>query len=280
MKSKIVLAFITIGAFVTVYPIAFLLTGSFMNTWEIRGNLYPIIMSASDDYASWSLLPMMPSVCSYIKVLLEEPQFFTVFWNSVKIAAGVLIGQAVFGIPAAWGFARYEFRFKKFLFLIYIVMMMMPFQVIMLSQYLVLKNLALLDSLWAIIIPGAFSTFPVFVIYNFFCRIPESLIEAARLDGAGEFNIFMKIGLPLGKSGIVASMILQMLEYWNIVEQPMIFLEKKQLWPLTLYLPEISMENAGQAFAASVISLIPAMLVFILCKDDLEKGIVASAVKE
>ena len=156
----------------------------------------------------------------------------------------------------------------------------MPFQVIMLSEYLVLRNLSLLDSLWSIILPGAFSTFPVFVLYNFFRAIPEDIIESARLDGASELKIFVKIGIPLGKNGIVAALLLQFLEYWNVVEQPMIFLDSKELWPLTLYLPEIGMENAGQAIVAAVITLVPTMILFFMCKDQLEKGIVASAVKE
>ena len=158
--------------------------------------------------------------------------------------------------------------------------MMLPFQVIMLSQYLVLRQLSLLDSLWAIILPGAFSTFPVFVLYNFFRAIPESIMESARIDGASEFQIFFKIGIPLGKTGIIAALLLQFLEYWNVVEQPLIFLDREVLWPLTLYLPEISLENAGQSLVAAVITLVPTMILFFLCKDHLEKGIVASAVKE
>ena len=166
------------------------------------------------------------------------------------------------------------------LFFIYIILMMLPFQVIMLAQYLVLRELSLLDSLWAIILPGAFSTFPVFVLYNFFRAIPESIMESARIDGASEFQIFFKIGIPLGKTGIIAALLLQFLEYWNVVEQPLIFLDREELWPLTLYLPEISLENAGQSLVAAVITLVPTMILFFLCKDHLEKGIVASAVKE
>ncbi len=99
------------------------------------------------------------------------------------------------------------------------------------------------------------------------------------MDGASELKIFVKIGIPLGKNGIVAALLLQFLEYWNVVEQPMIFLDSKELWPLTLYLPEIGMENAGQAIVAAVITLVPTMILFFMCKDQLEKGIVASAVK-
>lgn len=280
MKRKLSLFLIAFGAFIVIYPVIFLLAGSFMHPAELEEHLAPIVSPASQGFADWSLLPQIPTLRSYAKVLLEEPQFFMVFWNSVKIVAGVVAGQLLFGVPAAWGFARYEFRLKKLLFFIYIILMMLPFQVIMLSQYLVLRELSLLDSLWAIILPGAFSTFPVFVLYNFFRAIPESIMESARIDGASEFQIFFKIGIPLGKTGIIAALLLQFLEYWNVVEQPLIFLDREELWPLTSYLPEISLENAGQSLVAAVITLVPTMILFFLCKDHLEKGIVASAVKE
>lgn len=280
MKRKLSLFLIAFGAFIVIYPVIFLLAGSFMHPAELEEHLAPIVSPASQGFADWSLLPQIPTLRSYAKVLLEEPQFFMVFWNSVKIVVGVVAGQLLFGVSAAWGFARYEFRLKKLLFFIYIILMMLPFQVIMLSQYLVLRELSLLDSLWAIILPGAFSTFPVFVLYNFFRAIPESILESARIDGASEFQIFFKIGIPLGKTGIIAALLLQFLEYWNVVEQPLIFLDREELWPLTLYLPEISLENAGQSLVAAVITLVPTMILFFLCKDNLEKGIVASAVKE
>ena len=204
MKRKLSLFLIAFGAFIVIYPVIFLLAGSFMHPAELEEHLAPIVSPASQGFADWSLLPQIPTLRSYAKVLLEEPQFFMVFWNSVKIVVGVVAGQLLFGVPAAWGFARYEFRLKKLLFFIYIILMMLPFQVIMLSQYLVLRELSLLDSLWAIILPGAFSTFPVFVLYNFFRAIPESIMESARIDGASEFQIFFKIGIPLGKTGIIA----------------------------------------------------------------------------
>ena len=104
--------------------------------------------------------------------------------------------------------------------------------------------------------------------------------EAARIDGAGEITIFLKLGLPLGKSGLLSAMVLGFLEYWNMMEQPMAFLEDKALWPLSLYLPEITWGQAGFAFCASVVTLIPAVFVFVLGQDYLEQGIIYSGLKE
>ena len=92
--------------------------------------------------------------------------------------------------------------------------------------------------------------------------------------------IFFKIGLPLGKSGILSALVLGFLEYWNMMEQPMAFLDDKALWPLSLYLPEITWVQAGSAFCTSIITLIPAVFVFVLGQDYLEQGIIYSGLKE
>lgn len=229
---------------------------------------------------SWSLLPLTPTLRHYVQLLLDSPEFFHMFWNSAALTAGILAGQLLAGVPAAWGFARYAFPFKKLLFTLYILLMMMPFQVTMLSSYLVLSEMQLTDTLPAVILPGAFSTFPVFIMYRFFCGIPQAIMDAARIDGAGERDIFLHLGIPLGSSGIVSAVVLGFLESWNLIEQPLTFLKSKKLWPLSLYLPNISPERAGISFAASVVTLLPALMVFLCGQDYLEQGIVAAAVKE
>ena len=138
----------------------------------------------------------------------------------------------------------------------------------------------LMDTHWSIILPATFSTFPVFIMYRFFAGIPEAIMESAKLDGAGPLQIFLYLGIPLGSGGIVSAMVLGFLEYWNLVEQPLTFLKNKTLWPLSLFLPGIGLEQAGMAFASSVITLIPALFVFLCGQDYLEQGITAAAVKE
>lgn len=267
-------------ASVAVFPILFLAVGSFMGKNELTGLLQPVLNANAKGYASWKLMPEYPTLRSYVELLLDSPEFFVMFWNSVKLAGGILAGQLFVGVPAAWGFAKFEFPGRKLLFTVYIAMMMMPFQVMMLSNYLVLDNLRLLDTLPGIILPAVFSTFPVFIMYRFFEGIPDALLEAARLDGAGELRLFFQIALPLGSPGIISAMVLGFLEYWNMIEQPMAFLKTKELWPLSLYLSNTDMEKAGVAFSASVVVLLPALLVFMAGQDYLEQGIIASALKE
>ena len=274
-------------ALVAVFPVLFSITGSLMGQNELNDLLGAVLTSDSGsasgqtvNHVSWRVLPLYPTLKSYVKVLLDSPEFFVMFWNSVKITVGVLAGQILVGVPAAWGFARYRFPGKNMLFMVYVALMMMPFQVMMLSNYLVLDQMALLDNLWGIILPSVFSTFPVFIMYRFFESIPEALTESARLDGAGELLIFIRIGIPLGSPGIISALVLGFLEYWNLIEPPMAFLKTKSLWPLSLYLPQIDMAQTGKAFAVSVLVLIPAVIVFLEGQDYLEQGIISTAIKE
>lgn len=280
-KWKDRLLFIFIGATVSIIclPILMVILGSLKSGYELRSSLAPIVLN-QDSYMKWHILPAYPTMTHYIKLLLRTPQFFVVFWNSFGIVAAILLGQVIIAIPAAWAFARFEFHGKKLLFAGYIVLMMMPFQVTMLPNYLVLDALHLMNTSWAVILPGIFSAFPVFLIYKGFVQIPDALIEAAKIDGADEIVIFTRIGIPLGSAGILSALVLGYLEYWNLVEQPLAFLQDKEKWPLSLYLPDIGLDSAGIALAASVIMLIPAILVFLMGQDYLERGIVASATKE
>lgn len=279
MKRMIGNVVLLLLAFVACYPILFLFTGAMMGAGEIKDNLAPVLLGEGG-FMNWSLLPRTPTLRYFVEFLMDTPAIFVMFWNSVKMTCGVLIGQLLVGVPAAWGFAKFNFPGRRLLFMLYVVLMMMPFQVLMLSQYLVLDGVNMMDSQWGIILPGVFSTFPVFIMYRFFEGIPDAVIESAKIDGAGHLHIFFKMGLPLGSSGIVSAMVLGFLEYWNLIEQPLTFLKNRALWPLSLFLPNIDLNHAGMAFVTSVMTLIPSVFVFLAGQDYLEQGIVAAAVKE
>ena len=278
--GKAVATFVLIlpGIFV-VLPVILLITGSVMDHYELTGYLASVFMDG-EEFISWKLMPDYPSFENYGKLLFMTPQFFVLFWNSIKMVLCILAGQLLVGVPAAWGFAVYKVRAGKLLFALYVVLMLLPFQVTMLSSYLVLNRLSLLNTQKAVILPAVFSTFPIFLTYGGFRNIPGQLFEAARVDGAGEWYIFFRMGLPLGKSGILSALVLGFLEYWNMMEQPMAFIDDKALWPLSLYLPEIVWGQAGYAFCASVITLIPVAFVFVMGQDYLEQGIIYSGLKE
>ena len=275
----ILLPVVLFPALLTCIPVLILITGSVMGEGELNLYLAPVLME-KETLSGWKLIPDYPTFSHYGKLLFMTPQFFVLFWNSVKLVGCILAGQLLVGVPAAWAFAVYRVKGSRALFALYVVLMLLPFQVTMLSSYLVLNRLNLINTHGAVILPAVFSAFPVFLCYNGFRGIPPQFLEAARIDGAGEMTIFLKLGLPLGKGGLLSALVLGFLEYWNLMEQPMAFLQDKALWPLSLYLPEITLAQAGSAFCASVITLIPAVFVFMFGQDYLEQGIIYSGLKE
>ncbi|WP_184094284.1 carbohydrate ABC transporter permease [Anaerocolumna cellulosilytica] len=266
-------------AFFVWAPLWMMVTGSFMGKDEIYEFVGPVL-EQREGMAGWSLLPKYPTLRAYIELLIDSPKFFAMFWNTCYQVAPILIGQICIAVPAAWAFARYRFKGKKALFLLYITLMVLPFQVTMVSSYLVLLKLDIIDTHLSIILPNIFSAFPVFILTKFFRVIPESLLEAARLDGASEGYIFLSLGVPMGAPGIFSVVILGFIEYWNSIEQPLTFLAKrKDLWPLSLYLQGITTDRTSVAFVASAVMLAPALLLFLGGQKYLEQGIAASGIK-
>ena len=260
-------------------PIWIAVTGTFSAQWELEQKLGPVF-SGAEGTAQWTLLPSAPTLKSLVEVLLDSPGFFAMFWNSVTISVCILVGQLLVDVSAAWALAQFPLKGKKAILSLYVVLMLMPFQVLMFPQYLVLNNLNLLDTLGAVILPAVFSTFPVFILHRFFKAIPQEIIEAARLDGARELRIFCQIGIPMGAPGILSVCILTFLDSWNMIEQPVTYIKTKSLWPLSLFLPEIGMEEMGVGFAAALMMLIPALLLFLGCQEYLEQGIAMSGGKD
>lgn len=253
-------------------PVVFLLAGSLKGTRELTDSLGAVIAGKGGGI-QWSFFPAYPTLRHYVKVLFDSPQFWTLFWNSVKLTGVIVFGQILISIPVAWGFARY--RFTHTIFRVYMILMMIPFQVRMISEYLLLQRMDLLDSFWGIVLPAIFSAYPVFIMFQFFVSIPEEVLDAARIDGANEWQLFVRIGVPLGKTGIISSMMLSVLECWNMIEQPMVFLDTKSRWPVALYVPQITENGIGVSFAVSILVLILPFLVFLAGQEYIQKGIAA-----
>ena len=264
--------FVIAAAVLSVMPLVFLMCGTFTNEVELDQILAPVIGDGMG-YATWHFIPLYPTVKNVVELLFDTPEYYVLFWNSVKIVGVVIAGQLLFAVPAAWGLARSHSRWAKMIFGLYMFCMILPFQVTMLSQYIVLNGMHMVNTHWAIILPLVFSTFPIFIMFSAFERVPASVVEAARLDGAGGFMIFAHMAVPIAKKGILSAAILGFLEYWNIVEQPVVFLRDRSLWPLSVYLPEVSAGGAGRAFAFALFSYIPSLIVFYIGRDVLAEGI-------
>lgn len=278
-KSSLASIICIVAATLICLPLLMIPGGAFTDSMELRRMLAPVLME-QEGYASWHLIPVYPTIAHFYRVLVASPDFYKLFWNSVGMTTTILTGQLLIGLPSAWAFAAFRFRGRDVIFGLYVVLMLLPFQVMLLPQYIVLQRLNLYGNPGAIVLPAIFSTFPVFIMYRGFTGIDREIIEAARLEGAGEMQLFIRIGLPLGQTGIRAAMVLGFLEYWNLVEQPMAFLDQQKDWPLSLYLPKLGISQAGYAFVASVIVLIPAICVFAMGQDALEEGITYIGVKK
>lgn len=272
IMMRIILAILLIFM---VMPLIMLCTNSLMGKQELIESC-GAVLSDYGTKARFSLFPQYPTLRAYVRLLLDSPEYFQAFWNSAILTVGVLAGQLLTAVPAAWAFAHHEFSGKGALKFLYVLLLILPFQVTMVSGYLVLDSLNFLDTYLAVIMPGIFSALPLFILLKSFAAIPKETIEAAKIDGAGEFCIFLKIGIPLGMPGIFSMLILSFLEYWNAVEQPLTYLKTEALYPLSLYLPMMIKEEIQTAFAASIITLFPAVLLFLCGQESLEKGIEAA----
>ena len=210
-------------------------------------------------------------------MLLRSPEYLLKFWNSVIYVLPIVIFQVVTAAGAAYAIARVNTKFRAIVFFVYIILMLMPYQVTLVPNYLVIDAMNLLNTRWAIILPGVFSPFSVFILAKFMKRIPTSIVEAAKLDGAGEWQIFTRIFMPLCRSTLYSVAILVFLDYWNMVEQPLILLNSDELYPLSVFLSKINQGDTGIALAIAVIYMVPPVLLFLYSEDYLIDGISYSA---
>lgn len=261
-----------------VMPLVMLVTDSLMGGRELIETCGAVLADYGEK-TEFRLFPQYPTLRAYVRLMLDSPEYFTAFWNSVIPTVGVIAGQILTAVPAAWALACFEFPGKSILRFLYMLLLVLPFQVTMVSGYLVLDFLHLLDTYLAVILLGTFSALPVVILQKSFAGIPKEIIEAARIDGAGDFRIFKDIGIPLGMPGIFSVIVLEFLEYWNAVEQPLTYLKSESLKPLSLYLPVMVNEEIQTAFAASIVTLLPAVLLFFCGKEHLEKGIASSGIR-
>ncbi len=200
MRIKVFRFVLFIVGLLFCLPILAVILGALKSDRELMTALLPVI-GAGGGKISWHLLPLYPTAKHFIKLLFYTPEFFTVFWNSMKIVACILAGQLFVAVPAAFGFAKFSFRGKNALFMAYVILMLMPFSVMMLPSYLVLDRVNLMNTHWAVILPAVFSTFPVFLMYRGFKAIPKELYEAARIDGAGGGRFSLQSGFRLDRRG-------------------------------------------------------------------------------
>lgn len=203
----------------------------------------------------------------YIDLLLSNPAYMRKLYNSIAIVMPVLIGQCIVSPLGAYVLERMNFKYKEAVFFSYIVVMLMPIQVLLVPNYVVANLLGFTDSWLAIILPGIFYPLGVFLIRQQLKGLPRQCVEAAQLDGASEWNIFIKITMPNTIPSMVTMAILIFAEYWNVVDQAVVFVKSPDNEPLSVYLSMIITSESGVFFAASTIYLAPALIIFFLGKN-------------
>lgn len=281
-KFKIAVVTIVAACFAILFlmPIVLTITNSFMASSEISANYGSVFATSStggkvyiSEKVNLKFIPDMVSFSQYITVLFKSPDYLLKFWNSVILTVPIVVFQLLVATLASYGFARYNGKLRAILFFVYIILMLMPYQVTLVPNFLVSQWLGIVDTYWAIWLPGIFSPFAVFLLTKFMKRIPTSVIEAAQIDGAGEWQIFKKICFPLCKGAICSAAILVFIDYWNMVEQPLILLSDSETHPLSVFLSKINSGEIGLAFAVATIYMVPSLLVFLYGEEYLVEGI-------
>ncbi len=285
-KFKKVVRTVVLTTIATIFAVLFLLptvltiTNSFMSQSEISAN-YGKIFETTDnggkvfvaETVNLKFVPDMVTFQQYITVLLKSPDYLFKFWNSVIYTVVIVVFQLVVAMLASYAFMRYKGRLKEIIFFLYIIVTLMPYQVTLVPNFLVADWLGIIDTRWAIWMPGIFSPFAVYLLTKYMKRIPSSIIEAARVDGAGEWQIFRHICLPLCKGALYSVAILVFIDFWNMVEQPLILLTNADLHPLSIFLSKINAGEIGLAFAVATVYMVPSLLVFLYGEDYLVEGI-------
>ena len=261
-------ALFTLVAFIFVLPFLLMLSSAFKTSAEII-QIPP------------SFLPAHPSFASFRTVLNEAP-YVRWFANSLLVAFAVTALALLTSSLAGYVFAKFEFPGRGFLFVVLLGTMMVPFPVLLIPQYLIADHLGLINSLWALVLPGMASAFGIFLMRQFIAGIPNDLIEAGRLDGASEFTIFARIVLPLAKPPLAALGVFTFLGSWNDYLWPLVVINdlNKNTLPLALsFFNSQHTQRYDLVMAASAMAVVPVIIVFIIFQRQIVNALVLAGLK-
>lgn len=223
---------------------------------------------------------LQPSTAQYVEVLFSSDGYLRRFFLSAYYTMMILIGQAAFVPSLSYALSAFRFRSRGLIWRMLMLLMLLPFQVTMVPNLIVMRFLHLSDTAWAVILPAWFSPFFIFLIRQQMITIPQDMYEAAQLDGCGPIRCYFHVALPLSKPALCAACILSFAQSWNIVEQPVAFLShRSELQPLSVVLGRLSDTVTGIEFAGSVIYLLPALLLYLVFLPDIINGIQISCQK-
>ncbi len=273
----------SVVAAMLLFPIIITFTNSLMSEQELVidygniGKLTEATSTGAETFVNLKWVPDQVTLEQYGQLLVHTPNYLLMFWHSVGLVLPIIAGQTAVAAMAAYALSKLRFRGRDAVFLVYLLSMLMPFQVTLVPNYLMADKLGLLHHSGAVILPGIFAAFGVFMLRQFMLHIPYAYLEAAKMDGAGHPRIFLTIILPMVKPGLAALVILLFVDYWNMVEQPLVFLDPLQQ-PLSVFLSRLSGEW-GTAFAASMLYMSPMVLLFLYAETYFIEGVQLSGIK-
>ena len=280
LKSKICWLIFMMVTVIYVMPLLVTFTNSFMSSGEVERNYRVGDSSLQDgEFIDVNLIPDKVTLSQYGKLLFDSPVYLNMFWNSVKIVVPIVAGQMIVSSLAAYAFTVLKFKGKEAVFFLYIIVMLLPLQVTLMPNYYVAAWLDIKESYLAIILPGIFHPMGVFLLRQYIKSIPDAYIESAQVDGAGHGRIFMSIMLPMMKPGIAAMVMLTLLDYWNLVDQAVIFIRDPEAQPLSIFLARINNGDAGLAFAGACFYALPVLMALFYGQEYLKSGISITGLK-
>jgi len=264
-------------------PVLVTFTNSFMSMFEISNRFTQAFTPATGfhrdtpvHYAEMSLIPTLVTLQQYVKLFFEQPLYFGLFLNSIKITVPVLVGHLLISVPAAYGFEIAKRRWTEVVFFVYVVIMLLPLQLTLVPNYMFARAAGIDKSALAIILPGIFNPFGVFLIRQYCKGIPPEYAEAARVDGANDLQAFLLVIVPMVKSAVAVLTLLTFIDYWNVVDQAVVFLPDQLTAPLSVALSGMGNDLV---FAASCFYMLPCVLVFLYGQEYLSEGIQLSGIK-
>lgn len=279
--------FIAVCTLIAIFPFLFVFTNSFMSMNEITNRYTKGITSENKNelhsdqihFVNTSLIPKNFSLEQYKNLFFENTELLRYLGNSVRLVIPIIIGQCLIAPLGAFGFENLNFKFKEIIFFIYIIVMLMPMQLLMVPNFIVAGWLNIRNSYLAIILPAMFHPVGIFLLRQQIKGFPKETLEAARIDGAGEFTVFRKIMRPNIASTIAALVVLLFADNWNIVDQAVVFIQDASNMPMSVMLNQIAGFQPQIFFAVSCIFVAPALLVFFFGQDYLVEGISLSGIK-
>jgi multiple sugar transport system permease protein len=225
---------------------------------------------------------------NYIEVIkgtasqLNGISFLVFIRNSLIVTCVSLVPAFFLATTAAYGFAKFDFPFKNVMFFMLLGLLMIPLEMVSIPLYMVLANLGMVDTYQGIMVPYMISAFGMFMLMEAISPIPRDYIEAARIDGAGEFWIFMRVILPMVKTQLITFVIIKFLWTWNEFFWPLIIVNSEEMKTVTLGLAKFStdlFQRYGQLCSGVVLSILPTLLIYILSRRLIQRGIMMSGMK-